>query len=409
MEGDRQLWELIPFSDFKLPAAPTTEAATSGLARVWQHLLSVLGRSADEAQEGDDEWRRPSDEVLAAISDGQQWAAATECLSQLLKAEADRRDLCGGSVHVVVEPPGIPLQTIIGNLGIRDGGVRLLPPPKREQLVGYQPGDVGKYLPSECDTTEWILVPQLSQWFVRHEDGLALVRDLLAALTQSPRPVLVGCNSWAWSFLCRAIGADAWLGEPWTFAPFDAERLDHWLRSQFAGSGYELRSREDDEPIFRPEAEPGQTASEARSGTTSATIRGLAAASRGIPGVALAVLQRCLRTRVDQPDGEQPADRRPPQQLWVTPLADAGLPRMPPDASREHRFILHAILIHGGLSLDWIKMLLPLSSGVIQRRVAALLRAGVIVHRDEQLWLHEAAYPLVHRDLRSEGFLADQP
>ena len=57
----------------------------------------------------------------------------------------------------------------------------------------------------------------------------SLVRALLDRLDRLKRPVVVGCNSWAWQYLVRAGQADAILPTPIIFKPFDAKRLKHWL------------------------------------------------------------------------------------------------------------------------------------------------------------------------------------
>lgn len=93
--------------------------------------------------------------------------------------------------------------------------------------------------------------------------------------------------------------------------------------------------------------------------------------------------------------------------LWVISPSDLELPKLANGADSRHRFILHAILLHAGLSVATLDALLPFSREDICRRMSELRAAGFVNQRDGLFQVSHAAYPQVRRDLCGEGFLVD--
>ena len=136
-------------------------------------------------------------------------------------------------------------------------------------------------LPSlEGDTL--LVIPRLEHWFLRNRTGLVMLRRLLAALHLSERRVLISCNSWAWSFLCKAAEIDMILPEPVTFAPFDAARLKDWFGDLAIADGtsaIQFKYSQTGEDLFAAETPEGD-------GDSDDYFRRLAAHSLGIPWMA---------------------------------------------------------------------------------------------------------------------------
>lgn len=214
--------------------------------------------------------------------------------------------------------------------------------------------------------------------------------------------VLLSCDSWAWAFLQQAIGIEDVLGEPLTFAPFDAERLDDWFRSTFDLQGHEFRQCGNDELVF-----PDMPTADKREIATSAAIASLAANARGNPSAGLALWRASLRTCDADGDTSTPPVSAEKTVIWVVPPTDLAPPELHVDGERVHRFVLHSILMHGGLSQSSLDLILPFSRDEIRRRVSELRRAGFLDEQNGRLRVTLTAYPQVRRELQSDGFLTD--
>jgi hypothetical protein len=180
--------------------------------------------------------------------------------------------------------------------------------------------------------------------------------------------------------------------------------LDQWFRSSYDLDQTEFRQSRDDKPVFPPRPEQSRSDKQEPRAETSDLVKGLAARARGNLGVALALWSSSLRTRDDNSAESKPASRRA---YWVASLAELELPKLTTDLDQLHRFVLHAILLHGGLSLSMLATLLPFSREDISRRVSELRTAGVLHEQNDTLRVTLLAYPEVRQDLVGEGFLAD--
>ena len=239
-----------------------------------------------------------------------------------------------------------------------------------------------------------LVVPRLERWFLRRHDGLAAVRGLLAAVERTDRRVLVGCNGWAWDFLCAAVRANLGLPAPRTFRAFGAKRLAGWFAELAADAGgARFRSPKTGRDI------PAD-------GTVDDFHRTLAARSRGIPWVAWDLWRRSLRT--EAPDESDAAAATPPapgerRTLWVAALEEFTLPtRHEPEAL----LALHALLIHGPLTREELAAVAPDAGG--PPTASALLAAG-FVRREKcgELAVVPAAYPAIRAGLAAAGFPTD--
>ena len=74
-----------------------------------------------------------------------------------------------------------------------------------------------------------LVLTHLEHCYLRHYDGLTMLRRLLEIMLSHRRRWLVRCDSWAWAYFRRVFKVDAMLRSPWVLAPFSQERLRVWL------------------------------------------------------------------------------------------------------------------------------------------------------------------------------------
>ncbi len=271
---------------------------------------------------------------------------------------------------------------------------KVLDAPSREALLTTKKDEALPDLSGEG----LLVIPQLELWFLRHRNGLAAIRSLLAAIDATDRRCVIGCNSWAWEFLKKAVGVHMILSQPLTYEPFDGKRLHDWV----------LRLAVNDKSrkiTFRlPQSGEDVLAVDDEGTRDSDYFDTLAAQSRGIPWVAWHLWRRSLRSDGENgsehdEDIERDADE---QTLWVAALDEFTLPN---SSNETPLLVLQALLLHGSLSVDELRSVLPVvgESPV----VSALVSAGFVERKDAQISCRPAAYPAIRRELSEAGFSMD--
>lgn len=272
----------------------------------------------------------------------------------------------------------------------------LLPTPDRSRLLT----EVNQ--PFSLEGEGILVIPELSHWFLRHRHGLTQVTRLLSAVSATRRPCIIGCNSWAWAYLCRAASASQWLPQARTFQAFDQHRLHSWLLSlDQCDTSQPTRYRESrtGDDVFQTD-ENGKCESD--------YFESLSALSLGIPWVAWNLWQRSVRTVRDDdaPDDDDKDDDTDQTTLWLVEHKEMVLTE---DIRESALFILHALLLHGQLNREQLHHVLPASRSNADMApvTSKLIENGFIVERQDGLRCTNAAYPAIRRYLEESGFPLD--
>lgn len=424
-----------PSGRYQWPTFPTEHA----LKRFLRPILKRLRHRDDAPHVAKDRLRRTSTDPgaaraaqpacgilqreLAATLD--EWASSpndVDSLRLVILPPCEESDLiehwARANGHRLVTPPRMDLATL---------ALEVLDPTRVEFDCTPPPDPLGARLTDlvpdlrPIEDGEIFVIPRLEHWFLRHPRGLGLVRALLDELDTSKRRHVVGCNSWAWGYLQKAIGADLILPRGMTFCAFDADRLRKWfvepgvckrgedLQTTFrlAKSGdavLRIPSQADgspaDESVGKSAAGPANDAGEDY-------FRTLAAHSLGIPWVAWRTWHESLRSRID-PDDEGESDGRSKalkdrHTVWISDFEDFVLP---PGREQDSLLVLHALLLHDALDSARLRAVLP--SALSRATVPALLSAGLIEHSEHGLRCRALAYPAIRRELVKAGFPVDR-
>jgi hypothetical protein len=215
------LWRFIRLEDYKRPSEPTQET----VRRRFFGLRERLG------------WGNPPGPVLVDKDLGQvpqelldrlvpvpDWsqgvAAVTEAINAWLEMSHPENLL---QVFVGPSYSGTP-QILAHWAKLR--GWELVEAPEPEQILA---GGHDWLAPLEDDSAAPLVLTHLEHCYLRHYDGLNLLRRLLELILSHRRRWLVACDSWAWAFFRQVFKVDAMLPSPWILAPFDPERLQAWL------------------------------------------------------------------------------------------------------------------------------------------------------------------------------------
>ena len=321
-------------------------------------------------------------------------------------------------LKVLVGPPGSGTGQIISAWADRQSW-KVIDPPSAQQILA---GDAAWLTFLNEINGQGFVVPDLEKIYLRHSTGLRLIRRFLDELWKRKVRCLVGCNSWAWAFLRHAMMADSFFGTPLSLDAFDKRRLDLWFRRQACKGGKKsivFRQSVTGEVILAVDTDsnavcPVEDSEKPASDQKSGYLAAIASRSRGIPLVAWAIWRNSLLVSVDDEvmnkvgdEAQRAATVDQGLTIWVRPWEQIGLPDMPPQVGRIDLFILHALLLHGGLDAETLNKTLSLTQAESDKTIIRLQSAGLI-KLENSLWrVTLAGYPAVRAYLQNEDYLVD--
>lgn len=395
------LWQWVNLADYD---PPTTSVKV--VPENWWAALCKRTRHDDDDSETSDRingLETPSDQQLMQIVPDPDWRGAAAALNDALEDGWMNRQADRLTVFLVGPPHG----GIAGILGqwAEQRQWRILDPPTPEQILAADP----TWLSSQMtDERAWVL-PALERVYLRHAAGLGLMRQFLRqACSGSLGRSVIGCDSWAWAFLRRA-GPN---GRAPTLAlqAFDQERLSLYLQGLTDVAEKPrlvFRHAHSGKYVLPPPAEnPDEGAVVDRD-----FLGRLAVYSRGIPGIAQTLWRASLRTRLDPeiPAEETSSDapKSPYPTMWITPWNDIKKPTLPAHAGRDCAFVLHTLLLHNGLTAEWLGQLLPLSPDQVIETLWWLRDADLLEQAGEVWRVSPLGYPVVRKFLEDHGYFID--
>jgi hypothetical protein len=416
-DEQQNLWRFIRLEEYIRPPEPAQEKVRQGIFGLWGRLgwgkkSGPVFRETNLSQAP----RELLDEVVPVPDWSEGVAAVTAALGDWLDAA-----LPDPTVQVFVGPCYSGTAQILAQwAGAR--GWDLLPPPEPEQILAG-----GKEWLAQADdgSDAPLVLPHLEHCYLRHYDGLTVLRRLLEIMLSHRRRWLVGSDSWAWAYFRQVFSVDALLRSPWILAPFGQERLQVWLPEVIEGAptpGFVFRQSDNGKFILPPTlggdpAFPDQNQPEpAASANLSNFLKYLAAYSRGVPGIAWAVwrhgLYEAMLQEVEEkgPEagGESSAAPRADRTIWVKPWPQIARPTIPNLPERPQLLMmLHALILHGGLQERLLPEVLPMPPMEIIEYLYLLQNAG-LVETEKSFWrVTPEGYPAVRQALQSEGYLTD--
>ncbi|MFZ5447685.1 MAG: hypothetical protein ACOZFS_03485 [Thermodesulfobacteriota bacterium] len=340
------------------------------------------------------------------------WSAALAAVTAVLESWLDAK-VPGSSAQIFVGPPYHGTPEIL-TAWAQSRGWSSIPPPSPEAILSG-----GETWLTQSDEGDGPLVlPHLEHCFLRHYDGLILLRRLLDRIFSHSHRWLVGCDSWAWAYLSNAIKIDAVFPSPFILEGFDQKRLRLWFQQLAAQSGettFVFRQADNGKFILPPVSEDG-SAGEQNQGFSD-FLKYIASFSLGIPGIAWTAWRSSLSFVISEKENaEKESDQQPQSDvsanpafpIWVKPWSQLSFPKIPSQrASHSLLMVLQALLIHGGLWSRVLPELLPLSPIEIMEHLYLLEAAG-LVESEQGFWqVTPLGYPVIRKSLQTEGYLID--
>lgn len=389
---DNDAKPLAYLGEYDWPGMPAERTVLTFLDRVKEMISTPQEEPAINAERLHRTTKKRRDDVTAPPACGPLMHEIDTAIQQWLQEREAGVSLC-----LLVLPP-CEKQDVLA-MWAEDQGTEILNAPDRSSLLN--PLDE----PVTIQGEDVLVIPDLAYWFLRHQNGLTAIKSLLLALSTTNRPCIVGCNSWAWQFLSRAVDAEHYLPYPLMFQAFDSYRLRHW---------FDQMAQDSDSPeVHFRESGTGQDvlALDDDGELVGDYLKSLAARSFGIPWVAWHIWRRSLRTVRDKDRDDEGKDEGlslaniaedDTSTLWLVDNQDLILA----EEGRELALlILHALLLHASLSKDHVNLVVPMES--TYARINSLTDLGFIVENDGVLTCCSAAYPAIRTYLTEAGFPVD--
>ncbi len=419
-------WRFIRLDQYKQPPETSRETVRKGISGLFLRL--GWGSKAEESVFAEKELSRVPQELVDKAAPEPDWSAFIAAVTAALDTWLDAK-VPGSTNQMFVGAPYHGTGEIL-TAWAQARGWRLVAAPSPEMILsGGQ-----DWLTQLEEDNEPLVLPHLEHFYLRHFDGLTLLRRLLDHIISQPRRWLVGCDSWAWAYLSKALKVNTVFPPPFVLEAFDQERLKIWFQQLASASGedkFVFRQLDSGRYVLPPVTgdEVSGDWNQGNAAEDSSFLKNVAAYSRGIPGVAWAVWRHsfgfvdttpgdregCDLEAPAAEDGQksdaeaQPADDcKSPHPILVKPWSQINLPGFPfQRVSLGLLMVLHTLLIHGGLWSQILPRLLPLSPMEILENLY-LLQASGLVESDRSFWRVTAAgYPVVRQVLQSEGYLTD--
>jgi len=392
--SDDSLQRYIKLRNFEAPNMPTQRAFEIYFAKALT-LLKKDEENDEDAISSDRLYKTPEADLATSatqIASEPLLAILDENLTDWLNSATPNDTL-----KIIVFPP-CDDHSILQSWAERNK-LECLESPTPESILS------GEAVLPDISNGSVLVIPRLEAWMMRTYYGLSLIKQLLAAIENTERKIVVGCNIYAWEFLKKAVNAASFLPDPMTFQALDSKQLRDLFYSFHTKSDsanitlYHQKSAQD---IFAEDDEDNES-----------YFKILAATSRGIPWVAWHLWRNNLLTQKEEPESEDtdkkaaddaedkalPAASSDQQILWVSALKEFTLPNSGNDLLL---LVLQAILIHHEISVDHLLKVLPDIKPT--EAIPLLKRAGIITQKEGKLRCKPEAYPAVREGLIASGF-----
>lgn len=405
----QDLWQFIPLSKYERLTEPKSEIARKGLKAIQDWILR--NKQATEPVNIHAELRSAPQQLLDTVAPPPDWEDESKALHDAVIPwiNAENQEYVA---QVIIGAPGSGLRQTLEKLSLSHDWDFIDPPTSAEILNGGN-----DWLARIKDRQNPVLVlPELERCYLRHAAGLTLIRNFMDFIWEKRHRYVIGCNSWAWAYLNKALMIDSQFENPLVLKAFDGLRLEHWFRSiaqltckhivvfrQSDNGKAILTARQADEHKTT-DIEP------TRDRDSSDFLKIIAARSHGIPLVAWAIWRNCLQISEEEnieDEAQKAAERDKGLTIWVRPWSQTELPAIPYDISQTDVFLLHAALLHGGITEELISLLLSIEHATTIKSIQRLLKAGLI-KEESGLWrVTLSGYPAVRNYLAAEDYLVD--
>lgn len=396
---------LLPLAQWGCPSNTVTRTVRDKFRRALMNLREGVlpHESSFQPLDGLPEVQAKTLDWLAPEPDWTEWGSHLEQSVEFWRDRLER--FSEQTFSLIVAPPFSGITQGLSALAYERGWALIEPP---ENLL-MDDNEAAQWWQERLPDGPWVLA-DLGCFWVRHHQGLALVRQLIHRLVAgNGAKGLVGCSSWSWRFW------EDYLPEirlsALTLRPFTATRLQRWFGS-VSTEPLEVRTATKGNWVLATHRE--ETPENDRS---AHFLRDLAAISRGNPGVAWNIWRKALRREAENDDSESGEEGNSESEatkesgltrFWVVDMDKLSLPVMPTSTQMSTLTLYQSLLFHGPSDLRRM----CLASGLEETRALlglhSLVHAGVVEQAGDCWTVTELGYPAMRQQLLQRGFTSDE-
>jgi hypothetical protein len=396
-------WSFVNLNQYRLPPEPAGEKVRKGLLGFWDRLKRSR---APRSPNLEIDLKAMPGNLLDQAAPVPDWQDGVPALHEAVQDWWQER---AGKFQILIGAPYSGTAEIAEKWAYAFQCPVLPDPPLEEIKSG---GHKWLIQLDKSPDRVWV-IPRLERFYLRHSQGLAMLRVLLDKIGSFPTRFLLACDSWAWAYLSKALHIEALFPTPLVLEAFNQEGLDRWFRvlaTRTTATEFVFRQGDNGNLVVHP-AEVAREDPGSKGKITDFLAR-LAVFSRGIPGVAYAIWRYSLRLaqngETQEKAQEAGSDDALHHTIWVEPWSRLNLPSLPNLDRRDRAlFVLHSLLLHDGLPSQVLTQVLPFPESQTRGSLNSL-RVARVVALDRDRWRVTAqAYPAVREFLRYEGYLVD--
>lgn len=243
------------------------------------------------------------------------------------------------------------------------------------------------------DDIQVAIIPALDQCFLRCIQGWDKIESWQAQISSDRhRFWVLGCNHWVWVFLDRVCQISAYLERIEFLPKLDGESLQAWLTPLMA----HIMETPD---AADPDSEPDMG--------SDSYWQALASLSGGISTTAAGLWVRSLRLRTEDLPDEPGAIATTGDTDLPTLNYQLVKPTLPslPSLDAFDWYLLHSLLLHGGMTRQHLALSLGESERQIRAHVQSLQNSGVLQEKGAQFQISPMHYPKLRSELANNNFL----
>lgn len=392
--------EYVPIAGYQLPSAPITHSARERLASL-RRLFRRGTPEQDSPLWANDKLLSLPQCQLERIAPTPDWEKSANVLNRAIDDWVKQENPDFPVIITVGPPHSGNAKTLMAWAKLQSW--RTLERPSPEQILA---GDESWINELRGDGSPWVF-PALEKVYLRHAEGLKLLRVFLDHVCSGKiGRGIIACDSWAWAYLSHL-----WRGRtPTTLSlqALDQPRLTRYFQDLVLPTRTsKLFFRQSDNGHYVLPSNDSEVPDEENSNF----LQIIAAHSRGIPGVALAVWRASMQAAPEESNSKAEDNKditHPYQTIWILPWNQLKLPSLPIAAGCDEAFVLQTLLLHNGLTFDVLKQLLPMPPNQVLETIYRL-EEDELVNQEDTVWQVTArGYPAVRQFLATNNYLVDQ-
>lgn len=389
------LWEFVRLSEYRQPSATATSAARLKWASFKRFFVRFETEDAKPIKE-ETELQSFSQAGLARLVGEIDWNEVATAFDQALQ---DRTAAFSEAspVKFVVAPPYTGHGEMLHRWSL-DRGINRIDPPTVDQILGAPEAWLSDWPNAE---RMWVL-PHLEHCYLRHAQGLKLIRRLFeAALGGSLGYGVIGCDSWAWTYLQYV----------WPFPHRDVLTLQGFDGARLTRLFFQLTSSSRRNNLIFRNMRNGKTVllkPDAEGHEVSPELNQLAVYCRGNFGIARQYWRERLKAEPEPQSGDNPQKKPHPAQepcVWVADMP--GEPALPNEKDEDTAFVIHLLLLHDGLPEALLPELLPLPRHRIMAVLLRLKDLGIVAEQRDAWRITARGYISARDYLRARDYSLD--